>query len=122
MSTTGVTTSSIMAHRFYILIPVAFFVAIYNEGFNQALIDNVPMLLVMAIFGVLVPLWFLQKGTKLLKPVIVLIIISMAPGYTYLIELLDPRLTPKIEVLLAITLLTSVAIYAVYIPTQHRIR
>ncbi|ADD75699.1 DMT family transporter [Pantoea ananatis] len=96
---------SIMAHRFYLTIIVTFSY-IYDVN-TEHLSDSglFPGVLFLAILGVILPLWCLQYAIKHLAPAKVMIFMSISPVFTYVFQLLDPRLSPTYSSLVAILLL-----------------
>lgn len=100
----------IMAHRFYLLVGVAFFIALFARVDFFSLLPVMPYVLALAAFGVILPLWALQVGIKNLDPLVVMILISTAPAFTYAIQLLDSRLEVRPTVLFGVALLCIFAI------------
>jgi drug/metabolite transporter (DMT)-like permease len=110
LSNVGARPVAIMAHRFYLLVLAAFSIALLsNTGFGWLWSYWAPVL-ALAVFGVILPLWALQIGLKHLEPMYVMILISTAPGFACMIQLLDPRLAARPEVYFGVALLCGSAI------------
>lgn len=82
----------IMAHRFYFLIVVAFFFAIENNDLIVRDHFDFFAISVVSFFGILLPLWILQKGIILSSPFTVSVLLSLGPLITLLFQSLDSRL------------------------------
>ncbi|MGG0418678.1 DMT family transporter [Priestia aryabhattai] len=91
-SSIGCSPITIMAHRFYLLIPVSLIAFVATNKQEVNIISNAPTILYIAIFGATIPLLCLQYGIKYCKPIMVVTLLAIAPLFTYLFELADPRL------------------------------
>jgi drug/metabolite transporter (DMT)-like permease len=109
VSDAGSSPAAIMAHRFYALIPASLALALLDGGFDERLVESWPVVVGITVAGVLVPLWSLQNGIRRLPPSRVVIIISTAPAFTYVIQYLDPRLAQSVEVLPGILAICALA-------------
>lgn len=92
LSGIGCSPITIMAHRFYLLIPVSLVAFFITNKQEVNIIEEAPIILYIAIFGATIPLLCLQYGIKYCKPVMVVTLLAVAPLFTYLFELADPRL------------------------------
>jgi drug/metabolite transporter (DMT)-like permease len=92
LSSKGCPPITIMAHRFYLLIPVSLIAFFITNKQEVHIINNIPVILYISIFGATIPLLCLQYGIKYCKPVMVVTLLAIAPLFTYLFEVADPRL------------------------------
>ncbi len=84
--------SQIMAHRFYLLTLVAAAVALNGPGLLVAEPGNMLAIGVVSVFGILLPLWLLQKGIIISSPFTVSVLLSLGPLVTLLFQGFDSRL------------------------------
>lgn len=91
-SSKGCSPITIMAHRFYLLIPVSLIAFFLTTTGPVSVVKELPIILYIAVFGATLPLLLLQYGIKLCEPVMVVTLLAIAPLFTYLFELADPRL------------------------------
>lgn len=85
--------SQLMAHRFYLLIVASGFAAFNGPGLTVETIPDLFGLLVVGIFGVLVPLWLLQKGIIHSSPFTVSVLLALGPLMTLCFQGFDSRLS-----------------------------
>ncbi|GLR10919.1 EamA family transporter [Mixta theicola] len=84
--------SQIMAHRFYLLTLVAACMALNGPGLLVSSFGNVTAIALVSVFGILLPLWLLQKGIILSTPFTVSVLLSLGPLMTLLFQGFDARL------------------------------
>jgi len=84
--------SQIMAHRFYLLTIVAACFALNGPGIFVTSVVSMAGITIATIFGVLLPLWLLQKGIILSTAFTVSVLLSLGPLITLLFQGLDSRL------------------------------
>jgi len=83
-----VTTSQIMAHRFYVLLGIAlFFASPFSELWAMA-VRNFWVLFLAATVGTIASLWLLQKGIEHSEPVLTTVIIATSPAFSLILYLL----------------------------------
>jgi drug/metabolite transporter (DMT)-like permease len=101
LSEAGAKPVSIMAHRFYILLPLSVAAAFLLRPAGEALPAMPPVEIIagLSVLGVAIPLWLLQIGIQNLRPVEVIMIIATAPAFTFALQALDPRLSLNVAVL-----------------------
>ncbi|MDN3609763.1 DMT family transporter [Vibrio ostreicida] len=85
--------SQLMAHRFYLLIAVSGFAAFNGPSLTVQTIPDLFGLLLVGIFGVLVPLWLLQKGIINSSPFTVSVLLALGPLMTLCFQGFDSRLS-----------------------------
>ena len=109
----GYTALDLMRARFFglvggagIALAVQESVAIDMELFAVALL--------IAVFGIAVPIYSLQRGLERCNSTITLLIIASAPGFTWLFQLADPRLEYSLVTSFAIIALFLVAIWCIF--------
>ena len=108
LSDLGASPASIMAHRFYILVPLSILLAVMGGG-NLAF-PRLEEVFGLSFFGVIIPLWCLQIGIRHLAPTEVMTIIAVAPAFTYLIQAFDPRLEMNFSVFWGVIVICGFAI------------
>ncbi len=92
LSDRGMTARQIMAVRFFMLLVISF-IAILIRRPECSLVCSSPWLvLVIAGLGVILPLYLLQRGIVLSEPMVVALLLPMAPVMTMLFQWMDPRL------------------------------
>ncbi|TVP49264.1 MAG: DMT family transporter [Halomonas sp.] len=85
-------STRIMAQRFYLLLLIAAVLAWTGPSFSVSSAGNAGSLLLATVFGVIVPLWILQKGIILSEPFTVAGMLSLAPILTYAFQVFDARI------------------------------
>ncbi|MBA0036889.1 DMT family transporter [Pantoea sp. BIGb0393] len=105
LSDRGCLPSSIMAHRFYIIVLITMSYSLDSSGYKGVIEILSPGIAILAIFGVVIPLWCLQHGIKSLSPARVMVFISVNPIFTFVFQFFDPRLSPTLSSLVAILLI-----------------
>lgn len=105
LSDKGCLPSSIMAHRFYITVFITMSYSMDSFGYSAIGETLSPGIVILAICGVVIPLWCLQYGIKSLPPARVMVFISVNPIFTFIFQLFDPRLSPSLSSLVAILLI-----------------
>jgi len=88
----GLTASQIMTHRFYLLMTIAFVLALAGPGLSPGPPAHIGFLALATVLGVLAPLWPLQRGILLSEPVTVAVLLACSPVITYLFQGADSRL------------------------------
>ncbi|MER0469318.1 DMT family transporter [Bacillus cabrialesii subsp. cabrialesii] len=104
-SSIGCSPITIMAHRFYLLIPISLIAFFLTNDQEVNIIKDLPIILYIAIFGATIPLLCLQYGIKLCQPAMVVTLLAIAPLFTYIFELADPRL--KLSIISGIFILIT---------------
>lgn len=74
-----VPASNIMAHRFYILLGVAFYMSSPAAELLEMAGRNYKMLFLVAAVGTILSLWLLQKGIEKCEPVLAEVVIATSP-------------------------------------------
>jgi len=85
--------SEILAWRFPLIVVVSFF--LLDKSQLVTLFSNANMSLnifALAIFGMIIPTFFFQKGLKLTEPIFVAILIISEPVIMFIAQIFDPRL------------------------------
>ncbi|MDA1478023.1 DMT family transporter [Bacillus changyiensis] len=110
LSSLGCSPITIMAHRLYFLIPVSLIAFFATNTQKVSITGNIPIILYIAIFGATLPLLFLQYGIKYCTPIMVVTLLAIAPLFTFLFELADPRLNLSLFSLIFIVLSTALCV------------
>lgn len=93
LSDHGMTARRIMAQRFLLLIVSG--IALWPASVQLASItfEFIGIMLLIALLGVIVPLYLLQLGIERCEPVTVSLLLSCLPAFSLLLQLFDPRLS-----------------------------
>lgn len=105
-------TRSILAHRFYGIIILSLILSI-NE-FQQELLINWDWILIVTIFGVALPLYFLQLGIKYCQPFFVMMSICFVPVFTFFFQLFDSRVLWSTHTFIGILLLLILGLLSIF--------
>ncbi|KFM95693.1 DMT family transporter [Bacillus clarus] len=92
LSGLGCSPMTIMAHRFYLLIPISLIAFLITNTQKVNILENLPIIIYIAVFGATIPLLCLQYGIKYCTPIMVVTLLAIAPLFTFLFEIADPRL------------------------------
>lgn len=88
-----VTASQVMASRFFLLLAGCLaFVLIRGQGMG-ALVDEIRGVVLVAVFGVIVPMFVLQKAIERAEPMTVVLVGSIVPVVAFGFQQLDSRLS-----------------------------
>lgn len=82
LSDSNVPTAIVMAHRFYLLLIVAGALASPVAILTHVVLDNIWVVLFVAVGGTVVSLWALQKGIEKTDPMTTNLVISAGPVIT----------------------------------------
>lgn len=93
LSNLGWKTYKILAHRFYLLVPVTLIFIINQKGsyIMSVLIHNWSWIVIFTFLGLIIPLYLIQVGIKYCSPLFVSITLSFGPVFTFFFQILDPR-------------------------------
>jgi drug/metabolite transporter (DMT)-like permease len=103
--------SDVMVVRFILLLLVGFSVSFINNSSFQILADRAGELLVISVVTVIVPLYILQKGIEITKPLTVSLLLAGMPILTFILQLFDDRLMASYQSLLGIIFCALFQIY-----------
>ncbi|GGX57529.1 DMT family transporter [Saccharospirillum salsuginis] len=98
--------SQLMAHRFYLLCFLSLVFIIGDGGILEDIRRYWDLILIITIFGILIPIYILQIGIKLCRPVVVSSLIAAGPAYTFLFQLFDDRIQMSIPTLIGVVVLS----------------
>lgn len=110
---------SIMAHRFYLTVIVTLLFSFQLQDVHSDMQNLFPGVLLLAILGLIIPLWCLQYGIKSLPPSRVMVLISVSPVFTFGFQIFDPRLSPTASSFVAILLICFFSLAAEVWRIQH---
>jgi drug/metabolite transporter (DMT)-like permease len=102
----GWNAGQLMAHRFYLLLIFAFLGMLCEDNILLQLYQNWHIIIVLSIFGFLIPLYILQLGIIRTSPVIVASLISLSPCFAMIFQLFDKRIQMNIHSVTGILVLT----------------
>lgn len=102
----------LMRTRFFVLVGASGLACLWSGGVE---VDGRILATagIIAIFGVAAPLLALQKGLERCSATVTLLIVASAPGFTWLFQLLDPRLDYSLATIAAIAALFAIAVWSV---------
>lgn len=92
LSRANLSTSFVLSVRFYLLLVTTFIFWLLDGASTQGVVGNYSNIFLLAVFGIGLPLFILQKGIERSEPITVAFIIALGPVFTYLFELFDRRL------------------------------
>jgi len=119
--------SQLMAHRFYLLMAVAGIAALSGPGLIIQSIPDLSGLILVAIFGVLVPLWLLQKGIIHSTPFTVSVLLALGPLMTLCFQVFDSRLSLSLWsaigcIIIVVSTVNNFLTYSIKLPFSDRIK
>lgn len=106
LSERGWSSGAILAHRFYVVIPASLALVVFGEGVGEWTQMPWPALVVIALAGVLVPLYLLQFGIRRCDPYTVMVTMAAMPLLTFLVEGFSPAYRWSWVTALGLTILT----------------
>jgi drug/metabolite transporter (DMT)-like permease len=118
LSNAGLSTSFVLAVRFYLLITFSVVMIATSHPSFDAVRANLPGIGILATAGITLPLFVLQKGIERSEPLTVSFILVLAPVFIYLFERFDARLYWSGFTLFGITAVMMLVI--VSIVARHR--
>lgn len=92
LSDSGMTAHRVMAQRFLLLIASGIALWPASVPLASITIEFMGIMLLIALFGVIIPLYVLQLGIERCEPVTVSLLLSCLPAFSLLLQLFDPRL------------------------------
>jgi drug/metabolite transporter (DMT)-like permease len=113
---------AIMAHRFYLTVLLTCAWSMQLPGGEHLEVQMFPGVLILALLGVIIPLWCLQYGIKALPPSQIMVLISVSPVFTFAFQLFDPRLSPSASSFVAIMLICFFSLAAEVWRIQYKER
>lgn len=107
-------TVEISALRFPLTAVIAFFLLDKQETMHLLLsFENIESILIVCIFGSLIPIYFYQKGIKLVEPIFLSILMLIEPIIMFIGQLFDPRLHISIASYLGVFLICFFSLISV---------
>ena len=103
----------LMRTRFFILVCASGLAASWSGGVQLDL-SIIATSALIAVFGIALPLFALQKGLEDCSATVALLIISSAPGFTWLFQLFDPRLDYSLATIAAVGALFAISIWSIF--------
>ncbi|WP_051556547.1 hypothetical protein [Alkalihalobacterium bogoriense] len=118
LSERGWNSTTILAHRFYIIVPVTLIIATGNGSMKFVVFTDLIWIAVVTVFGVILPLYLLQLGIRVCEPFFVMISIAFIPVFTFFFQIFDTRVQWSTGTLIGILVLLTFAIISVFVE-QH---
>ena len=87
------TSGQIMAHRFYAVIGMGLVWTWLNGRFLPVSQVEVVSIGLLAVLGVIIPLWVLQAGLIRANPIVASVLLTVGPVVTYLTQFIDQRIS-----------------------------
>jgi drug/metabolite transporter (DMT)-like permease len=115
LSEAGWSSTKILAHRFYAIVPISAIFAFANGSLNTILLENWMWIMIVTITGVVLPLYMLQVGIRFCDPFFVMISITFIPAFTFIFQLFDPRIVWSNVTLCGVVTLLVFALLSVVI-------
>ena len=104
----------ILAHRFYAIIVLSFILSTLRGDILSQLSTNWGWIILVSLFGVAVPLYFLQIGIQYSDTFFVMMSLSFVPIFTFVFQYLDPRISSSQHSLSGIGVILAFALFSVY--------
>lgn len=118
LSEQGLPTTMVMSVRFFLLIILSFGIWVSDSHSVPVHGSDLASIVLVAVMGIIIPLFMLQKGIEKSEPITVSLIISIAPVFTFMFQGLDKRLAFSFYSFLGV--LAVVFIVAISMVTRHR--
>ncbi|TQI82189.1 EamA-like transporter family protein [Serratia fonticola] len=116
LSKSGCSTSFVLTTRFYLMLIVSFFMLFYtttNIEPLHLLKENLAGVIVLTFFGIMLPLFLLQKGIERIEPMTISLLIVLGPILTYTLQFFDDRLSLSYYTLMAILFVVGFVVYGI---------
>ncbi len=109
----GWSAAQVMTVRFFILLIISGSLCwVHTDGIDL-FFSNAMSLVLIAILGLIIPLYCLQLGIERTEPIIVSLVLSIVPLFTFLIQFMDRRLTSSIYSLSTIVLVLAFILFGI---------
>lgn len=115
LSERGWNSTTILAHRFYIIVPITMLIAFGNGSMKLFIFNDLVWIVVVTLFGVILPLFLLQLGIRVCEPFFVMISIAFIPVFTFFFQIFDTRVQWSTGTLIGILVLLTFAIVSVFV-------
>lgn len=115
----GWTASRIMVHRFHLLLVVAGILATSGPGMSISSGAQLNMFLIAVVFGVITPLFLLQRGILLSDPFTTSVLLALGPVLTYVFQLLDDRIRLSSTSAIGCIFVVGFVIYGAVLQTRN---
>ncbi|WP_100399030.1 DMT family transporter [Bacillus sp. FJAT-44742] len=119
LSVKGWGSSYILAHRFYFIIVASLVLSILEGDLGAHLSNHLLWIIIVSVLGVLLPLYMLQVGIKHCDTFFVMVSIAFVPIFTFVFQLLDPRIAWSNTTLIGILILTFFALLSVFLKNKR---
>lgn len=114
LSNTGWTSSQILAHRSYAIIAISLSFSLFQKEIGAQLLPHLNWIIIISITGVILPLYMLQIGIKNCDTFFVMVSMTFIPIFTFMFQILDPRVLWSNNTLIGIVLLTLFGLFSAY--------
>jgi drug/metabolite transporter (DMT)-like permease len=88
----GVTASQVMASRFFLLLVGCLVFVLTRAPAIGPLFDSLGGVLLLTVFGMITPMFVLQKAIERTEPITIVLVGSIAPVVAFAFQQLDARL------------------------------
>lgn len=113
LSAAGWTSAMILSKRFYGIVILSALMT-YDLLFTY-LLENLSWIVVMTVFGVLLPMYFLQQGIKYCEVFLVMMSLCFVPVFTFFFQLFDARLVWSNTTFIGVLLLLILGLMSVVV-------
>lgn len=110
----GMTASQVMASRFALLLACCVGFVVVRAPAVAPLVDEIGGVLVIGVFGVIAPMFVLQKAIERAEPMTVVLVGSIVPVVAFALQQLDSRLQFSWLSMIGVTAIFLVVIGGVY--------
>ncbi|MER2105998.1 MAG: EamA family transporter [Solibacillus sp.] len=113
LSAAGWTSAMILSKRFYGIMVLSAIMT-YDLLFTY-LLENLSWIVIMTLFGVLLPMYFLQQGIKHCEVFLVMMSLCFIPVFTFFFQLFDARLVWSNTTFVGVLLLLILGLLSVFV-------
>ncbi|GLC89110.1 DMT family transporter [Lysinibacillus piscis] len=109
----GWTSSMILAKRYIGIVSLSFFLT--YDRILPYLMDNIMWILLLTLFGVMLPMYLLQKGIQYTNTFLVMMSLCFVPVFTFAFQLIDARVQFSTVTFSGVLLLFCLGVASIWI-------
>jgi drug/metabolite transporter (DMT)-like permease len=110
----GVTASQVMASRFLLLLVGCVVFVLTRAPAIGALMDNLGGVLLITVFGLITPMFVLQKAIERAEPITIVLVGSIVPVVAFAFQQLDARLQFSWLSFIGVAAITVIVVWGTY--------
>ncbi len=120
LNDSGWTARKIMAHRFYLLIPLVGILAFIDSALDITIFNQLFSISIVTVFGVILPLFILQIGINNCEPFPVMALLGISPMCTFILQSFDARITWSLNSALGVLIIIVFTMLAIFSSTTQK--